>query len=87
MPSLLKEVSNPCCLPSMLRSAPGFTYIPLTTTATSYIARTNANLKPKVQGSNPAHNIFSSHHHVYACAHACVWWCQRHDSMQLARMW
>ena len=22
-------------------------------------------LKPKVQGSNPAHDIFSSHYHVY----------------------
>ena len=70
-PSLLKEVSNLCRLPSMSCAAPGSTYIPLKTTPTVGLLLARTTLKPKVQDSNTAHDIFSSHHHVYVLMLAC----------------
>ena len=70
-PSLLKEISNRCCLLSTPRSTPGFTYIPVKTIATTALLLACTTLKPKVQGSNPAYDIFSSHYHIYVLMLAC----------------
>ena len=50
------EVSNRCCLPSTLCS-PCY-HIPFKTTATTALPLVRTTLKPKVQGSNPSHDIF-----------------------------
>ena len=55
----------------MLPSAPESTYIPLKTIATTALSLVRTTRKPKVQGSNPAHDIFSSHYHVYVLMLAC----------------
>ena len=71
-PTLLKEVHNSCRLLSTPHSVPGPTYIPLKTAATSGLLLASTTLKLKVQGSNPARDIFSSHHHhVYVLMLAC----------------
>ena len=50
---------------------PGSTYISLKTATTTALLFVCTTLKPKVQGSNPARDIFSSHRHVYVLMLAC----------------
>ena len=66
------EVSSHCCLPSAPHSAPGSTYILVKTAATTALLLACTTFKPKVQGSNPANDNFSSHYHVYALMLASV---------------
>ena len=40
-------------------------HIPFKTVATTALPLAYTTLKPKVQGSNPAHDIFSPHYNVY----------------------